>query len=646
MKSNHVYRLLHLEAAQAEQARTRRQLTQFGGIRFELAHAASLHEGLSLLETADYDLILLSLQLNDATGFKCLTRLLEQCCHCPVIVIGDTTNEIIGNQAVKAGAQDFLIKGQYDGRRLSRSVRYSLQRYRTQRELVQLRLQLAIAEQRFNDAQQLARLGSWELDLVEQRMHWSEALYELLDQPPGGLAPTQADYLRLVHHEDRPRVTTFFEEALQTNEPQSSEHRLLLKGHRVRYVRMDALLRYDAPTQKMLLTGSVQDITQRVVNQQLKVESSIGKQLDRIRHAALHELGFEVRTPLSTAIQFLHLLDKKTLADDQLDYYTGLQRSVESLRIATNNLLNFSVLVGQNAPAREQPFDPQDTVEQLLRVVQLKVSQAELRLHCQGVATLPHRLVGDEQRISQVLYNLLENAIEYTAPGGRIHLQFDLEKAYGQDQLVVHLEDTGRGMTEEQVDALDDAEYRLATYEGSATPPMGWAISLKLLRSMKGVLDVQSAVGEGTRCEVRVPVGIGSAERFTAGAEPACPLRILLVEDHFLSQLATKRILTSWSELVTVETASNGKLGWQKFKKGSFDLVLMDLQMPVMDGIETTLRIRAQSRTPIIALTARSSSEERAHCEAAGMNDYLPKPFQPAELYRRIIALLSTVNKV
>ena len=644
MKPRHQYRLLHLEADSAEQARTRRQLTQFGGFRFELTQVATLHEGLAQLEGADYDLILLCLQLGDAAGFKCLTRLLEQCCHCPVIVIGDTTNEIIGNQAVKAGAQDFLIKGQYDGRRLSRSVRYSLQRYRAHSDLQQTKVRLAIVEQRFHDAQQLARLGSWELDLVEQRMHWSDALYALLDHPPGGLPPTQADYLRLVHHEDRERVGAFFTTAVQSSSAHDLEHRLLLKGHRLRYVRLHALLRYDVATQRMVLTGSIQDITERVVSQQLRVESNVSKQVDRIRHAALHELGFEVRTPLSTAIQFLHLLDKKQLGDHQLDYYTGLQRSIESLRIATNNLLNFSVLVGKDAPAREQPFDPQDTVEQLLRVVQLKVSQAELQLHCQGVATLPHRLSGDEQRISQVLYNLLENAIEYTPAGGRIHLQFDLQELDERQQLVVHLEDTGRGMSAEQLAALGEAEYRLATYEGNATPPMGWAISQKLVRSMNGRLQVASALGQGTRCEVYIPVGVVAAERFTEAAEPACPLRILLVEDHFLSQLATKRILTNWSELVTVETASNGKTGWQKFKKGHFDLVLMDLQMPVMDGLEATLRIREQSRTPVIALTARSSSEERERCLAAGMNDYLPKPFQPAELYRRIIALLSTVR--
>ena len=644
MKSTQIQRLLHLESSAGERERTQRQLKQFSGMRYELRAAETLHEGLRLLEAEDFDLILLSLQLSDAAGFKCLTRLLEQCCRCPVIVISDTTNEIIGNQAIKAGAQDFLVKGQFDGRRLARSVRYSLHRYRAQRDLQQTQLQLAITEQRFHDAQNLARIGSWELDLVAQRMHWSAALYELLDHPPGGLSPTQADYLRLTHHEDRPRVQEFFAEAIQTNEPQHVEHRLLLKGHRLRYVAVSALLRYDEPTQKMVLTGSIQDITERIVNQQLKVETSINKQVDRIRHAALHELGFEVRTPLSTAIQFLHLLDKKALADDQLDYYTGLQRSIESLRIATNNLLNFSVLVGKNAPAREQAFAPQDLVEQLLRVVQLKVSQADLRLHCQGVANLPDRLVGDEQRISQVLYNLLENAIQYTPAGGRIFLQFELEKAYGQDQLVVQVEDTGRGMTDEQLDALDQAEYRLATYEGSATPPMGWAISLQLLRSMSGVLDVQSAVGSGTRCEVRVPVGLVSAERFTEAAEPACPLHILLVEDHFLSQLATKRILTNWSDHVTVETASNGKLGWQKFRKGNYDLVLMDLQMPVMDGIEATLRIREQSKTPVIALTARSSAEEQERCTAAGMDDYLPKPFQPTDLYRRIIALLSTVG--
>ena len=121
------------------------------------------------------------------------------------------------------------------------------------------------------------------------------------------------------------------------------------------------------------------------------------------------------------------------------------------------------------------------------------------------------------------------------------------------------------------------------------------------------------------------------------------PLKILLVEDHFLNQIATKKVLTIWSNLVTVDIAENGLIGVEKYREHGYDLILMDIQMPVMNGIDAARRIRELSDVPIIALTANSTKQEQDKCFETGMNDYLAKPFKPPELHAKIMNLMALV---
>ena len=126
---------------------------------------------------------------------------------------------------------------------------------------------------------------------------------------------------------------------------------------------------------------------------------------------------------------------------------------------------------------------------------------------------------------------------------------------------------------------------------------------------------------------------------------PLSPLKILLVEDHFLNQMATKKLLTSWSSFVTVDIAENGMVAVEKFRSHGYDLILMDLQMPIMNGFDATTRIREKSNVPIIALTATATKQEADKCFEIKMNDYISKPFKPDELYIKIMNALAMVNE-
>ncbi|RMF24843.1 MAG: response regulator, partial [Bacteroidetes bacterium] len=172
---------------------------------------------------------------------------------------------------------------------------------------------------------------------------------------------------------------------------------------------------------------------------------------------------------------------------------------------------------------------------------------------------------------------------------------------------------------------------------------VGAAIARKLCAHLEGRFSAEPLRPQGLRVQLSLPVQWVKPTTFAAGEAPATPLHILLVEDHVLNQIATKNLLLNWSPLVKVDLAGNGKIALEKFRSGTYDLILMDLQMPEMDGVTATEHIRRQSDIPIIALTANSSRQEMERCFKAGMNDYLAKPFQPEELYAKILRIMALV---
>ena len=170
------------------------------------------------------------------------------------------------------------------------------------------------------------------------------------------------------------------------------------------------------------------------------------------------------------------------------------------------------------------------------------------------------------------------------------------------------------------------------------------AIVSKLVEIMKGTFTIESKESKGTVFNIELPINIVKPINLQPGDAPETPLKILLVEDHFLNQIATKKVLTTWSDKITVDIAENGLVGVEKYREHGYDLILMDMQMPVMNGLDASKKIREKSQVPIIALTANSSKQEADKCYSAGINAYMSKPFKPQDLYANIMSLMVTVN--
>jgi CheY-like chemotaxis protein len=619
-----------------------------GSLKCDLLVADSFIEATKMLEEKEVELVLLDLSLPDISGFKTLTAYLNKFSRIPVIVLTGMNNEIIGNQSIKAGAQDFLVKGQFDAKLLSRSIRYALQRFKTHIKLEETAQELEIHKKRYVEAQEMAHFGNWEMDIVTNEMKWTAEIYRIMGITEGSLAPSLTNFLDYVHKDDRPKVEAFFEDAAKDGKMHKLEHRLLIDGISTKYVVAQAKVYYDEMTKKILLVGGLQDITERKLSEKLIIEKNITTKTESIKEEALAEMGFHIRTPLSSIMNLLYLLDNTGTTIQQKDFLNGLKTSVDDLSIATTNLLNFSVMVSDNVKIEAEEFKIQAFLKGIQKTFQLKADNAKLDLNLVVDGNLPKKLIADTNKITQILYNLINNAIKYTPEGGEILIHASAKNIQSNNlDLVLRVCDNGVGMSASKVEQLSKAEKLLEIYseeeESIGKKKLGVAIVSKLTQTMNGQMSIESVEEEGTTVEIAIPVTAVKQTQMILKDKPEAPLKILLVEDHILNQIATKKVLIHWSDLVTVDIAENGLVAVEKYREHGYDLILMDIQMPVMNGIDSARRIRETSDVPIIALTANSTKQEQDNCFATGMNDYLSKPFKPEDLKAKIMGLISMV---
>ena len=236
-----------------------------------------------------------------------------------------------------------------------------------------------------------------------------------------------------------------------------------------------------------------------------------------------------------------------------------------------------------------------------------------------------------------------------TVSSGNIHVQaISKDVTDSEMKLCIQVSDNGETISNARAKELLNTDQLIENYsddmDDAKKDDLGMAIVAKLVEIMKGEISIESKDGIGTQFNIELPIKIVKPISLTPGDVPDSPLKILLVEDHFLNQIATKKILTTWTDKITVDIAENGLIAVEKFREHGYDLVLMDMQMPVMNGLDSSKKIRETSTVPIIALTANASKQEADKCYAVGINAYLTKPFKPQDLYAKIMSLMIAVD--
>ncbi|MFT5166103.1 MAG: PAS domain S-box-containing protein [Saprospiraceae bacterium] len=720
----------------------------------KIDHKTHLSDAITALEEAgDYAAILLDLTLPDSRGFETLEKILDKFPEKNVIVLTGLSDKNLGLNAVKAGAQDFLIKGAFDSDLLAKTLRYSIER-----SSVLLRLE---------ETQRLSHIGSWEFNPETKEFKASNEVFRIfaysgrknitaLDELKNAdasfnifdkiheealsgnvvkkdiqiaLSSGQKRYIfiqcqtntntesklvlsgiiqditeRKISEQElfqsQERYQDIFTKSkdaifICTNEgqlvdfndatltlfdcskeelkqldnihsfyhPEAARNVFLLSvksGSALEDFEMEVRSR-DGKIKYCLITANasdtageynmiVRDITERKQAEELRKARDVARQSSKMKEQFIASISHEMRTPMNAILGMSNLLAKTDMPEEQASYVSNIKQSSEILLGIINDILEISTLQNGKIQFEYKDFDLYKVLSNLVNVMQYKVNEKDLSFKLEIAPDVPQVIIGDKLRLNQILYNLVGNAVKFTDSGfvkiRVLCLPLDRETF----SLKFEIEDTGLGIPGDKLDAVFDSFTRIRTkerlYEGTG---LGLSIAKNLVKQQAGHIGATSIFGKGSTFFFELAFQHGKASQVQEGIGASTPsnikedleIELLLVEDHKMNQLVARKTLErQWSK-IKITVANNGQEAIHILEKKAFDIILMDIQMPIMDGFETTHYIRNNmppeiAGIPILAMTAHAHIAKDEKFKEYGMDDFVLKPFEPSQLFEKI----------
>ena len=403
--------------------------------------------------------------------------------------------------------------------------------------------------------------------------------------------------------------------------------------------------------EKELVAAKIQaelaTITAEAAKAKAETATSIAENAVKTKQQFLSNMSHEIRTPMNAIIGFTKVLLKTELTDKQREYLSAIKLSGDSLIVLINDILDLAKVESGKMTFEEIPFKFSESIRSMLYLFDLKIQEKNLNLLIDFDERIPEVLIGDPMRLNQIILNLASNAIKFTSKGS-ITVAVKLMNENDQTvSIVFTITDTGIGIEEEKIGKI--FENFQQAYSGSSRlyggTGLGLAIVKQLIETQGGSISVRSKLNVGTSVSFILPFKKSHLqpelllEHFDFDQEVQ-HIKVLVAEDVKLNQLLMKTLLEDFG--FESDIVSNGKLATEKLANTAYDLILMDLQMPEMNGFEATTYIRnvMKSNIPIIALTADVTTMDVEKCRAIGMDDYISKPVNEKILYNKILSFV------
>lgn len=732
---------------------------------YEIINKTTLEEGLEALEKDDFSAVLLDLTLPDSRGFETLEQLIEAKPDVNVIVMTGFAAKEIGIRAVQVGAQDFLIKGEFDSEQLAKTLRYSIERNSVL--------------QRLEEAQRIAHIGNWEYDIITEKFYLSDEVYRIFGYSVKEIVMDRATFIKHIHKDDYKKIRNSI--CLNSvNQTLKLDYRIINNHNKIRHVSVQSrpindkknnatriygiiqditdrksaelellksqeryqsifsqskdaiyfsdgkflidfndaavqllryskeelktipieslykniddhsrfnslmeklsfvkdfeveLLRKDGTTKHCLLTSSVvqtddfsgyhgiiRDITVRRQTEELRKAKEIAERSTQMKEMFLANVSHEMRTPMNGILGLTNILLRTPLNKEQSNYLASIKESSQHLLGIINDILEISSLKEEKINLAEKEINLPELIRNLVNIINFKIEEKNLTLEVDIAENVDKIILGDSLRLQQILTNLVGNSVKFTEEGFvKIAVNKIREKA-GIVYLEFKISDSGIGISQDKIEIIFETFTRVFdtkknTFGGTG---LGLAITKQLVQLHGGEIYVESKLGEGSTFTCEIPFKKAQAkldttiikeeEKFSLNIKR--DVQILLVEDHKLNQIVAQKTLEKEFTNVVVTIAENGQVAIDKLRDNDYDLILMDLQMPVMDGYEATKYIREQmpekkAKTIIFAMTAHAHVAQDEKFKEYGMNDCVLKPFEPKQLFSKIAYYINQNN--
>ena len=491
--------------------------------------------------------------------------------------------------------------------------------------------------------------GLWDWNLQDNTVFFSSEWKKMLGYEEDEIQDSLEEWSKRVHPDQITQVYSDVHAYLDgKTDLYRNEHQVICKnGTYIWVLDRGIVIERDEDNKPLRMIGTHSNIDQqKKVQKELRDSKILAESANKSKSEFLANMSYEIRTPMTGMLGFIEHLLKDEKDSERLRQLKVIENSGQTLLAIINDILDFSKIESGKLELESFPLNIQELCQNSADMFLSLTSAKNITLHKLINENLPSCIMGDEIRLKQVIFNLMSNAIKFTINGGSISLQVYFNEE--TQTIYIAVVDTGVGIAKENLEKIFEAfsQEDVSTTRKFGGTGLGLSISSQLVRLMGSEIKVESKVGEGSKFYFEIPVEICTHESDLIRVDTSEDLtksrifngHILVVEDNKTNQMLMSMILDDLN--LTYDIANNGAEATLNFKLKKYDLILMDENMPIMNGIEATKNIREReldeslTPTPIIAVTANALRGDKEKFIDSGMDDYIPKPYSEDDIVR------------